>query len=146
MAVKPIPDGYPRVMAYLAIDGAAGAIDFYKKIFGAQERFRMGGPDGKVGHAELELGDSMIMLADEAPEMGARSAKTIGGSPVSLMIYVENVDEKYPKALAAGGKELRGCGEFSARCRCPIRPPRWAYSIVEQCHEHGVGAGVHPRA
>jgi PhnB protein len=107
MAVKPIPDGYRAVTPYLIVNDAAAAISFYKRAFGAIETFRLPGPDGRIGHAEMLIGDSPIMLADEAPQMGARSAKTIGGSPISIMLYVENVDEQYPKAIAAGGKELR---------------------------------------
>jgi PhnB protein len=107
MAVKPIPDGYRAVTPYLIVNDAAAAINFYKRAFCAIETFRLPGPDGRIGHAEMLIGDSPIMLADEAPQMGARSAKTIGGSPISIMLYVENVDEQYPKAIAAGGKELR---------------------------------------
>jgi PhnB protein len=105
--VKPIPDGYPRVMPYLHINGAAAAIDFYGEIFGAKERMRMAGPDGKVGHCELELGDSVIMLADEFPEMGAQSPKTIGGTPVTVMVYVDDVDTVFDRAVKAGATSLR---------------------------------------
>ena len=107
MAVKPIPDGYHSITPYLILDNAKGALDFNKRAFGATETVRMPAPGGKIGHAEIRIGDSVVMFADESPQMGAKSAKTIGGSPVSLMIYVENVDEQFPKALAAGGKELR---------------------------------------
>ncbi len=107
MNVKAIPDGYHSVTPYLIVHDAAAAIDFYKKAFGAIERMRLPMPGGRLGHAEVQIDDSVIMLADEHPEMGVKSAKTIGGSPVSLLIYVENVDEAYPKALAAGGKEIR---------------------------------------
>jgi PhnB protein len=100
--VKPIPDGYHTVTPYLIIDGAAQAIDFYKKAFGATELFRMGQPNGRIGHAEIKIGDSPIMLADEFPEMGYRSPKSFGGSPVSIMVYVENVDEVVNQATAAG--------------------------------------------
>ncbi len=105
--VKPIPDGYPRVTAYLSIDGAGDAIDFYKKIFGATERVRMPGPDGKIGHAELQLGDSVIMMADAFPDMGAVDPKKLGGSPVTLTVYVEDVDKTYKAALKAGATELQ---------------------------------------
>lgn len=105
--VKPIPDGYPRVTPYLYIDGAGAAIDFYGAVLGATERMRMGGPDGKVGHAELEIGDSVIMLADEHPDMGALGPKTIGGTPVSISVYVEDVDAVFEQALKKGAKELR---------------------------------------
>jgi len=105
--VKPIPDGYHSVTPYLIIKGAAEAIEFYKKAFGASELFRMAQPDGRVGHAEIKIGDSPIMLADEFPEMGHKSPTTLGGSPVSLMIYVEDVDAVFERAIAAGAKEDR---------------------------------------
>jgi PhnB protein len=105
--VKPVPDGYPRVIPYLIVSGAGNAIDFYTKVLGASERMRMPGPDGKIGHAELELGDSVIMLADESPDMGNRSPKAIGGSPVMISVYVDNVDGVFERALAEGATELR---------------------------------------
>jgi PhnB protein len=105
--VKPIPDGYPRVTPYLIVDGASAAIDFYTSVLGATERMRMGAPGDTVGHAELEIGESVIMLADEAPEMDARSAKHYGGSPVTLMVYVDDVDKLFPQAVDAGAKEVR---------------------------------------
>jgi PhnB protein len=105
--VNPIPEGYPQVIPYLYVDGAAAAIDFYGKVLGTKERMRMGGPDGKVGHAELELGDSVIMLADEFPDMGARSPKSVGGSPVTISLYLEDVDGVFKKAIAEGATELR---------------------------------------
>ena len=107
MAVKPIPEGYHSVTPYLIVDDCAKALDFYKRAFGATELFRMDAPGGKIGHAEIKIGNSPVMLADEYPEMGYRSAKAIGSTPVSLMIYVEDVDSAYPQAIAAGGKELR---------------------------------------
>jgi PhnB protein len=100
--VKPIPDGYPRVIPYLIVDGAGAAIDFYGKVFGASERMRMPSPGGKIGHAELEIGDSLIMLADEHPEMGAVGPKTVGGSPVTITVYVEDVDAAFERALSEG--------------------------------------------
>lgn len=107
MTVKPIPDGYHSVTPYLIVNGAARAIDFYKQAFGATELLRMDGPDGSVGHAEIKIGDSPVMLADEHPQMGFRSPRTLGGAGISLMIYLENVDEVFPRAIAAGAKELR---------------------------------------
>ena len=105
--VKPIPDGYPAVSAYLIIDGAAKAIDFYSQVFGAKERMRMPMPDGRIAHAEIELGDSLIMLADETPDMGNhRSPTVVGGTPVGLSVYVEDVDDVYARAIAAGAKPL----------------------------------------
>jgi PhnB protein len=105
--VNPIPEGYPRVTPYLIVDGAAQAIDFYKSVLGATERLRMDGPDGKVGHAELGVGDSVIMLADEHPEMDARGPRTIGGTPVSLHVYVEDAHAVFARAIEAGATEKR---------------------------------------
>jgi PhnB protein len=106
-AVKPIPEGYHSITPYLIVGGAAGAIEFYKKAFGAAELMRMAAPGGRVGHAEVRIGDSRIMLADEFPDMNARSPKAFGGSPVSLHLYVEDVDATVRQAIAAGAKELR---------------------------------------
>jgi len=105
--VKPIPDGYSSVTPYLIFNGASDAIDFYKKAFGATEILRMPRPDGKIGHAEVKIGDSMIMLADEHPEMGALSPKSIGGSPITFYLYVENVDHVVEQAVAVGAKLFR---------------------------------------
>ena len=107
MAVKPIPDGYHSVTPYLIVRGAARAIDFYKQAFGAAELFRMDAPGNKISHAEIKIGDSPVMLADEHPEQGAKSPETLGGSAVHLMIYVEDVDSVFNRALAAGGKETK---------------------------------------
>ncbi len=104
--VKAIPDGYHTATPYLIIKDAARAIEFYKKAFGATEIMRMAEPSGKVTHAEIKIGNSPIMLADEFPEMGARSPQTIGGSPVSIFLYVENVDALANQAIAAGAKVL----------------------------------------
>ncbi len=106
-SVKPIPDGYPQVTPYLCVDGAAAAIDYYSAVFGATERTRMPAPEGKVGHAELQIGDSVIMLADEFPEMNILSPKSIGGTPVTLSIYVEDVDGVVERAVGAGATALR---------------------------------------
>ena len=105
--MKAIPDNYPRVTPYLSIDGAADAIEFYKDIFGAEEKVRMGAPDGKIGHAELAIGDAMVMLADVFPEVGGKSPKQLGGSPVTLMVYVEDVDDTYQRALDKGATAER---------------------------------------
>lgn len=102
MAVKPIPEGYHTATPYLIIEGAADAIEFYKKAFGATELFRFPTPDGKIGHAEIKIGDSPIMLADAYPDMGYNGPKSLGGSPVSLMIYVEDVDTVFNRAVDAG--------------------------------------------
>jgi PhnB protein len=109
MANKPksIPDGYHSATPYLIVNDAAAAIEFYKKAFGATELMRMPKPNGKIGHAEIKIGDSPIMLADEAPEAGARSPRTIGGSPVSILLYVDDVDSTFTKAVNGGAKVQR---------------------------------------
>jgi PhnB protein len=105
--VKPIPDDYPQVIPSLAVDGASEAIEFYCTVFGATVRMRMDGPGGKVGHAELQLGNSVIMLADEYPEVGHKGPKAYGGSPVTLSVYVEDVDATFERAVGLGAKTLR---------------------------------------
>ena len=107
MAVKPIPDGYHAVTPYLIVAGAARAIDFYRSVFGATEQMRIEGPGGSIGHAELRIGDSVVMLADEVPALGHKGPKAYGGTAVSLMLYVTDVDATVKRALAAGSKELR---------------------------------------
>ena len=107
MPVNPIPDTYPGATPYLICRGAAKAIEFYKKAFGAVERGRMDGPGGRIGHAEIAIGKAIIMLADEHPEMDARSPQTIGGTPVSVYVYVNDVDALARQAEAAGAKILR---------------------------------------
>jgi PhnB protein len=104
---KAIPDGYHNVTPYLIVNDAAAAIEFYKKAFGATELMRMPKPNGKIGHAEIRIGDSPIMLADEAPEMGARSPRTFGGSPVSIFLYVDDVDTTFARAVDGGAKVQR---------------------------------------
>jgi PhnB protein len=104
--VKPIPDGYHTVTPYLALRDAARAIEFYQKVFGAKEELRIPGPGGKIGHAEIVIGDSHIMLADEHPERGHLGPQSRGGSTVSIMLYLENVDEVVERAVAAGAKLL----------------------------------------
>lgn len=104
---KPIPDGYPRVTPYLCVDGAAAAIDFYTKVLGAAEKVRMAAPGGKIGHAELALGDSIVMLADEHPDVGFLGPKSVGGTPVTISVYVENVDEVFERAVAEGASAER---------------------------------------
>ncbi|MES2395434.1 MAG: VOC family protein [Bacteroidota bacterium] len=102
--VKSIPEGYTSVTPYLTIKDAKKAIEFYKKVFNAKEIGRLETPDGKIGHCELQIGDSRIMLSDEMPGMGGKSAQTLGGSPITLCLYLENADEVYKQALAAGAK------------------------------------------
>jgi PhnB protein len=108
MAVRAIPEGYSSVTPYLIVSGAARAIDYYKMAFGATEIMRMGGPDGKIAHAELQIGNSRIMLADEMPEMGHKSPLTLGGSGTGLMLYVDDVDDTFARAITAGGTTVRG--------------------------------------
>ncbi|HEX2271599.1 MAG TPA: VOC family protein [Pyrinomonadaceae bacterium] len=104
--VKPIPEGYHSLTPYLIIDGAAQALEYYKKAFGATELFRME-HEGKIGHAEMKIGDSPFMLSDEHSEMGYRGPKALGGSPVGLMIYVDDVDAIFKQAIEAGGTEMK---------------------------------------
>jgi PhnB protein len=106
-AVKPIPEGYHSVTPYLILSGARDAIAFYQKALGAEEVMCMADPGGKVHHAEIRIGDSRIMLADEHPEIQALSPKTIGGSPVSIHLYVEDVDAAVDRAVEAGAKLIR---------------------------------------
>ncbi len=106
-SVKAIPDGYHSITPYLTIKGAAQAIEFYKKALGAVELFRMAAPSGEIGHAELKIGNSIFMLADEHPKMGNKSPKSLGGSSINLMIYTENVDGAADRAITAGMKTIR---------------------------------------
>jgi PhnB protein len=106
-AVRPIPEGYHSVTPYLTCKDAAAAIEFYRKAFGAVETVRMPMPNGKIGHAELKIGDSFIMLADENPETGVHSPQHFSGTPVSMLLYVEKVDAVYNQAVAAGAKSVR---------------------------------------
>ena len=105
--VKPIPENYHRVTPYLVVDGAAEAIDFYSRIFGATELMRMPAPGNKIGHAEIKVGDSVVMLADAVAGMGHKSPKTLGGSPVSLLLYVEDTDTTVKRAIENGAKLSR---------------------------------------
>ena len=102
--VKPIPEGYHTATPYLTVRDAARAIDFYKRAFGAQEIVRMDGPQGKIGHAELKIGDSMIMLSDEMPMGGTRSPQTLGGTTAAIFLYVKDVDAAFKQATSAGAK------------------------------------------
>jgi PhnB protein len=107
MTVKPIPDGYQVVTPYLIVKGAKEALDFYRRALGAEERMRLPMPDGRICHAEIQLGDCVLMLADEFPEMGAKSPATLGGTPVGIMLYVKDVDAQFNQAISAGGKVER---------------------------------------
>lgn len=106
--VKAIPEGYHSITPFLIVKNCADAIEFYRNAFGAEEHFRMNMPDGKVGHAELKIGDSVFMLADEFPEMKSLSPKSIGGSPVSMYVYVQDVDAMFNTAVTAGAVALDG--------------------------------------
>ena len=104
--VKPVPDGFHTATPYLIIRGASKEIDFYKKAIGAEERFRLPGPGGIIMHAEIQVGDSVIMLADENHSMGAKSPQTLNGSPASILLYVSDVDAAFKKAVNAGAREV----------------------------------------
>ena len=107
MAVSPIPADYPGVTSYLIVRGAAKAIDFYKRAFGAAELFRLPMPDGRIGHAEIRIGSGVVMLADESPEMGHKGPQSLGGTPISLLFYVTDVDTAFASAVAAGGTVVK---------------------------------------
>ncbi len=105
--VKPVPEGYHTVTPHLIVNDGAAALEFYKKAFGAVELFRMARPDGRIGHAEIKIGDSPVMLADEHPEIRALSPQSVGGSPVSIHLYVADVDAMFNQAVAAGASVVR---------------------------------------
>ncbi|MBI1388802.1 MAG: VOC family protein [bacterium] len=124
-SVQPIPDGFHGVTPYLCVNGASSAIDFYQRAFGAVETMRIGAPGGKVGHAELRIGEAPIFLADEFPEMDVLSPSTIGGSPVTIFLYVEDVDALVSKAESAGAEivtppETKFYGDRGAKLRDPF--------------------------
>lgn len=104
MATKPIPEGYHSLTPYLAVDGAAEAIEYYKQAFGAKERVRMDGPEGKIAHAELEIGDSVVMLSDPFPQATSKSPRELGGTTGGVFMYVEDVDATVKQAVDAGGE------------------------------------------
>lgn len=143
--VKPIPDGYHSVQPYLILKNASAAIDFYTKAFGAKERMRME-KDGRIGHAELEIGDSVVMLADENAQIGALSAEHYGGSPIMLHVYVNDCDAVYKKALAAGAKsEREPADQFYGDRSAGVKDPfgyRWYLSThikdvsLEEMQQH----------
>ena len=107
MNAKPIPDGHHTVTPYLALKNGVKAVEFYKKAFGATELSKLITPDGRLGHAEIQLGDSIIMMSDEFPEFGGKAPDTLGGTPVNIHLYVEDVDSFFKKAVAAGAKERK---------------------------------------
>jgi PhnB protein len=134
--VNPISEAYPGATPYLCVHDAAGAIEYYKKAFGATERMRMGEPGGKIGHAEIQIGKAIIMLSDEFPEMGARSPKSLGGSPTATLLYFEDVDRTAKNAVAAGGKLVRPLqdqfyGDRSGKLEDPYGHAWWIASHIE---------------
>jgi PhnB protein len=106
MAVQPVPEGYHTITPYLAVDDASAAIDYYRRAFGAKERVRMSGPGDSIMHAELEIGDSLVMLSDPFPQASTRNPKELGGTSASIFVYVDNIDELYKQAIDAGASSL----------------------------------------
>jgi len=146
--VKAVPDGYHSIQPYLHIRGAAEAIDFYKKAFDATERMRMPQGDGRIGHAEIQIGDSVIMLADEFPEKDIYSPKHFGGSAVSIMLYVEDCDATYKQALNAGAKSLREpadqfYGDRTAGVEDPFGFQWWLGTHVKDVSMEDMQAAMH---
>ena len=147
MSIKTIPDGYHAVTPYLIIKGAAQAMDFYTRAFGARERMRLPGPGDAIMHAEMELGDSVIMLADEFPQMGAVSPQTLGGSSVFLHLYVSDADAMFNQAVAAGAKvaepmENKFYGDRSGTVLDPFGH-RWSVSThVEDVTPEEIGRRI----
>lgn len=134
--VKPIPDNYPGATPYICVHDGAAALDFYAKAFGATERMRMGGPAGKIGHAEIQIGEAVIMLSDEFPEEGVRSARSLGGSPAAVLLYFEDVDAVARRAVEAGGKLTRPLenqfyGDRSGKLEDPFGHTWWIATHVE---------------
>ncbi len=150
MAVQPIPEGYRTATPYLIIKGAASAIEFYKKAFGATELMRAPTPDGQLMHAEIQIGDSRIMLADEYPDMGYRGPQAYGGSPVSIHLYVTDVDALFQRAVAAGAKATRPVQDqfYGDRTGTLVDPFGHVWSIgthtkdvsMEEIEKHMAGA------
>jgi PhnB protein len=137
--VKPIPEGYHTITPYLSVKDGEAAIEFYKKAFAAEELFRMPGPNGKgIGHAELQIGDSRLMLADEAPDLNFRSPKTLGGSPVMLYLYVDNSDAWFERAVSAGAKVSRPLEDqfYGDRSGCVDDP--WGHRWYLSTHKEDV--------
>jgi PhnB protein len=141
MAVNPIPPGYAGVTSYLIIRDADRAIDFYKQAFGATEVLRLAYPDGKVAHAELKIGEGFVMLSEETPEMGFRGPLSLGGTPVSLLVYVPNVDEVFERAIAAGAESKRPVADqfYGDRSGTLVDPFGHVWSIAT--HKKDVPAG-----
>lgn len=134
--VKPIPDGYQGATPYLRIKGAAAALEFYKKAFGAVETMRLADPSGQIGHAEIRIGQAPVMLADEYPEMGMRGPQSLGGTTVAIHVYVEDVDRLAERAVAAGAKLLRPVeNQFYGDRACSIVDPfghEWLFATHQE--------------
>ncbi|MFI6869609.1 VOC family protein [Nocardia sp. NPDC050406] len=137
-AVNPIPEGYPVVCPALAVDGASHAIDFYKRVFGASERFRMPGPDGKIAHCELQFGDSLVMLGDPAPQLGFLDPKAIGGTPVNLYVYVEDSDAAHTAAVNAGAREVEAPSTQFYGDRTAVFEDPWGHRWTVATHVEDV--------
>lgn len=139
-AVQPIPPGFATVTAYLAVRGAAKAIDFYRSVFGAEETMRLDGPGGTVAHAEIRIGDTLFMLSDENPDWGNASPIALGGSPVHFMIYTEDCDALVAKAVAAGAKELRPLADqfYGDRTGTVIDPFGFQWTIATHVEDVSV--------
>jgi PhnB protein len=135
-SVKPIPEGMHSVTPHLVCNGAAEAIEFYKQAFGAQDMGAMKMPDGKIGHAQIRIGDSVLMIADEFPEWGSVGPRTLKGSPVTLHLYVEDADAQFERAIAAG-----------ATVRMPIADMFWGdrYGVLEDPFGHHWSVATHKR-
>lgn len=142
--VKPVPDGYHAIQPYLIFENCSEAIEFYSRALGAKERFRMPDAQGRVTHAEIQLGDSIVMMADEAPQIEAFSARHFGGSPVSLLFYTEDCDAVYAQAMAAGAKSLREpadqpYGDRMAGVQDSFGYKWWIATHIKDVPEVGVG-------
>ncbi len=135
--IRPIPEGYEAAIPYLCVQNGSEAIDFYRRAFGAIEKYRIDDPSGKIGHAELRIGDAVLMLSDEYPEMGVLSPKSIGGSSVAIQIYVDDVDTVAERAVAAGAKVLRPVedqfyGDRSGKLEDPFGHTWWLSTRKEE--------------
>ncbi|MEO8380508.1 MAG: VOC family protein [Acidobacteriota bacterium] len=138
-SVKPVPEGYHTITPYLSVPDGEAAIEFYKKAFGAQELFRMPGMGGKgIGHAEIKIGDSHVMLADEVPDLNFRSPQTLGGSPVMLYLYVDDSDAWFDRAVKAGAKITRPLEDqfYGDRSGCVDDP--WGHRWYLSTHKEDV--------
>jgi len=148
MNVKAIPAGHNTACPYLAIKNADKALEFYKKAFGATEIYKLLMPDGRLGHAEIRLGDSVIMMADEFPEFGGKAPETLGGTPVSIHLYVEDVDAVFKRALAAGAKERKPVvdqfyGDRSGQLEDPFGHVWWVATHKEDVAPEEMQKRVH---